>query len=340
MGTEDLILTCVASAVASAVLTACVRNYAERRLIDIPNERSSHRVATPRGGGAAFITAFSGSSAVVAAMFAGWHTWFLLVPGVIFVAIVGFLDDHISLGAGTRLAVHFVAAGGVVVFSCVEEHTIFGLMLARPVGTVCAIVVIVWIVNLYNFMDGINGLAAVEAIFVSGAGALFEWYAGNTIGAIFLALLGCAVAGFLPWNFPKAKIFMGDVGSGALGFIFGCFLVLAWARNESHFFAWSILLAAFVGDASWTLLVRLAQRAPILEAHRTHAYQHAAARWGHPPVTLFVSVINCLLLLPLSFIAFFLPEVARWCTFIAYLMVLSLAIWLRAGAREEAVRTS
>ncbi|KJU78808.1 MAG: glycosyl transferase [Pseudomonas sp.] len=289
----------------SWLLTGAVRRYAlARSLLDVPNARSSHAVPTPRGGGLAIVLAFLGALPIlVLEDVLSWPTMWALLGGGAWVAALGFLDDHGHIAARWRLLGHFFAAGWVLLWLGglpplrVGEAT---LELGWA-GHGLALVGLVWLLNLYNFMDGIDGIAAVEAVCACFGGALLYVLMGYPIQAWTPLALALAVLGFLYWNFPPARIFMGDAGSGFLGLALGALaLQAAWVASEL-LWAWLILLGVFVVDATWTLMHRLLRRERVYEAHRSHAYQFASRRFGrHLPVTLATGVLNMLWLLPLA----------------------------------------
>ena len=174
-------------------------------------------------------------------------------------------------------------------------------------GQGLAVLYLVWLLNLYNFMDGIDGIAGIEAITVCGGGVLLGWLFFGADWSAYLSLgqpallLAAATAGFLLWNFPRAKIFMGDAGSGFVGLLLGLLSLHAGWLAPELFWGWGILLGVFVVDATLTLLRRLLRRERVYEAHRSHAYQHAARHHGsHIPISLTVAAINLLWLLPLA----------------------------------------
>lgn len=294
----------VAGAV-SLLLTALLRRYAlTRSLMDIPNARSSHKVPTPRGGGVAIVLAF-----LLALPFLAWAgeiSWALawaLLGGGGWVAVVGFLDDHGHIAARWRLLAHFAGAiwalcwlGGLPPLKMAGFILDLGWF-----GHIAVAFYLVWLLNLYNFMDGIDGIAGVEAVTVCLGGALLYALLGQSSLALLPLLLAAACAGFLYWNFPPAKIFMGDAGSGFLGLVLGILsLQAAWVAPQL-LWAWLILLAVFIVDATWTLLRRLLRGDKVYEAHRSHAYQYASRRHGrHLPVTLAVLAINLGWLLPMA----------------------------------------
>lgn len=286
-------------------LTGGVRRYAlARSLLDVPNARSSHVVPTPRGGGLAIVLAFLAVLPILAAeAVLQWPVMWALFGGGAWVAALGFLDDHGHIAARWRLLGHFAAAawvlvwlGGLPPLRVVDVSLELGWL-----GHGLALVGLVWLLNLYNFMDGIDGIAAVEAICVCLSGALLYGLLGHHSLAWTPLALGLAALGFLYWNFPPARIFMGDAGSGFLGLMLGALaLQAAWVASEL-LWSWLILLGVFVVDATWTLLHRLIRRERVYEAHRSHAYQFASRRFRrHLPVTLAVALLNLLWLLPLA----------------------------------------
>jgi len=230
-------------------------------------------------------------------------TWALLGAGA-GIAILGFFDDHGHIAARWRLLGHFVAAIWALFWlGGLPALPIFGITIELGwFGHALAAVYLVWLLNLYNFMDGIDGIASVEAICVCLGGALlYGLTSGVNSETGVPLLLAAAVAGFLFWNFPPARIFMGDAGSGFLGIVLGVLsLQAAWVAPEL-FWAWLVLLGVFTMDATFTLLRRLLRRDRVYEAHRSHAYQYAARHFGsHLPVTLAVLAINVLWLLPVA----------------------------------------
>ena len=260
-----------------AVGTWAARGYALRRnLLDAPGERRSHAVPTPRGGGIAIVAAL-----LIAGM-AWWGRSEGQLPllanylaGLVLVAGIGLADDHRPLSPWLRLAVHAVAAAGLGAGTWLSTGNAALALVAFALALV--------LVNVWNFMDGIDGLAASQALVVAAAVAMvaagaWRWQA--------LALVA-ALAGFLPFNFPKARIFLGDVGSGALGWTLATFVIAAMATAPGEGILWSLPLSAFLVDAGLTLARRVTRGEPWWRPHVQHAYQRWARRGGsHVPVTL------------------------------------------------------
>jgi Fuc2NAc and GlcNAc transferase len=288
-----------AAALLSWLLASRVRLYALDRLLDIPNERSSHKNPTPRGGGLAIaVTSLGGI--IIAAMlkWIDWNLAIALAGGGAMIATVGFVDDHKSLSALTRFAVQFFSAGwalfwlgGLPTLSIGNATLELGLL-----GTMLGIVGIVWAINLYNFVDGIDGLAAGEAITTGTIGGLILLGMGYPGLAMVSFLIAAASAGFLPLNWAPAKLFMGDVGSGMLGYLFAVLAIASENARAVPLLIWVLLLGAFVFDATVTLCRRIARGEKWYHAHHSHAYQRMVqAGKSHATVSATVLVINLVL---------------------------------------------
>lgn len=324
----------------SGILTRSVRRYAlSRSLLDTPNARSSHTVPTPRGGGVAIVVTFllalsllihAGALSVAAAIGLGGS-------GAL-VALIGFWDDHGHIPARWRLLGHFIAAfWGVFWLGSIPSFEISpAFPFAEWLGYIVVVIALVWLLNLYNFMDGIDGIASVEAVTVCIGAAICYWLSGFAGQAFMPLLLAASVLGFLFWNFPRARIFMGDAGSGFLGVTLGLLCLQAGWVAPQLLWAWLILLGVFTVDATWTLLRRLLNGEKVYEAHRSHAYQYATRRLGsHLYVTLSVAVINVFWLLPISLLTAMdkIPALVGLLT--AYIPLMLLAYALDAGKQEH-----
>jgi Fuc2NAc and GlcNAc transferase len=326
--------------VLALALTGGIRALAmHHRLLDVPNERSAHEAPMPVGGGAAVVAVVCG--------------WLLLVPlgdgiGIdssvivalagLAVAFVGFVDDSRGVSKWRRLIVHASA----VVLLVAGTHELGPLavpgLTARPAfGLVVAAFGLMWLVNLFNFMDGIDGLAAMEAVFVSLALAVCV-YCGPVPDPKVIALslaTGGASLGFLAWNWPPARIFMGDVGSGFLGFLLGALALIAHRAAGLSLWVPAILLAVFVTDATVTLLRRMARRERWYESHRLHGYQWLSRRFGaHQPVTLIALAVNVVWLLPLALWAGRRPDAAGLIALLAYGPVI-IGVLIAGAGRPE-----
>jgi Fuc2NAc and GlcNAc transferase len=322
--------------------TAVMRRIAlARRLLDVPNARSSHSVPTPRGGGVAIVVAASCSLLLLSLrQRVDLQLLVALLGGGSAIALVGFADDRRAVPPLTRLLVHFAAAIWTVVW--------LGGLPPLPVGgtivvghlmtSVFGVIAIVWALNLFNFMDGIDGIAASEALFITWAAAFLGFSSGGGNGELLFALaVGASCLGFLCWNLPPAKVFMGDVGSGYLGYVLAA-LAIACARQRPLALAvWTVLGAVFLVDATLTLLRRLARRERIYEAHRSHAYQWLARRFqSHGRVTAMVLGLNLFWLLPCAWLLSQFGDSASW-ILVGALLPIALLCWAAGAGKIERV---
>jgi Fuc2NAc and GlcNAc transferase len=318
-------------------LTGRFRRYAlARRLLDIPNARSSHVLPTPRVGGVAIVLTTLMALPLLAAMGAlAWSTVWGLLGGTGLAALIGFADDHSHIAPPLRLLGHFAAAGWILAWlGGLPPLPLLGFVVELHwLGYALAALYLVWMLNLTNFMDGIDGIAGVEAIAVCLGGAiLYLVTVPGTKQWLAPLVLAAATSGFLVWNWPPAKIFMGDVGSGFLGLMLAALSLQAARVVPTLFWSWVILLGAFVVDATVTLIRRVARGERFYEAHRSHAYQHAAQRWrGHLRVTLTVGAIDLCWLLPIALMVAVGSLDGLLGVFIAYTPIVAASLWLRAG---------
>jgi Fuc2NAc and GlcNAc transferase len=320
-------------------LTALARRHAlATALMDHPNERSSHSVATPRGGGVAIVASFL--LLTLGLGFTGQIERSLAIAIVgagLLVAGLGYADDRKPLPARWRFLGHAAAAAWVLAWmGPVPAMPLLGVIVDLGwAGPALCGLFLLWMINLFNFMDGIDGIASVEAITVSLGGALLWWLTGTGGGVVLAPVFAACVAGFLLWNFPPARIFMGDAGSGFLGLIVALLALWCGQATPALFWSWFILLGCFMVDATTTLLRRVRRGDKFHQAHRSHAYQHASRLLGgHLPVTLACGAINLIWLLPVATAVAlgWLDGVAG--VGVAYAPLVWLAYHFKAGARE------
>lgn len=312
----------------SWVATRAVRSHAIRNaMIDVPNQRSSHSIATPRGGGAAIVVVVLLATSLCALL--GWlpgRMTMALGGGGALVAAVGWLDDRHNVSAGIRAFAHLSAAVWAV--SCIGG---FGGMQLGVLGTIpgwlanfVAVLCIAWMTNLYNFMDGIDGIASAETIVVGITGSILLLLSGAAGLALVCASLVGASAGFLIWNRMPARIFMGDVGSGFIGFVLATIAISAQTSVGLPILLWVLLLLVFIADATTTLMRRFIHGEPWHLAHRLHAYQRLVqSGLSHAEVVVRVSLLNVCLGV-LAWITFVRPHWV-WLTLLAGLMLVGIA---------------
>lgn len=321
-------------------LTWLLRRYAlARQLLDVPNARSSHSLPTPRGGGVSFVLCGIGCVLLLGSWSLIDYASMLALAGAgAVVAVVGFVDDHRHIAARWRLLVHVLAVVWMLWwFAAALPVSVLGLTLPLGIaGYAFSLLLLVWLLNLYNFMDGIDGIASVEAICVLLGGALLYWLTGHSQQLLLPLALAAAVAGFLCWNLPPARIFMGDAGSGFLGIMLGGLMLQAALTEPALLWSWLIMLGVFMVDATVTLLHRWWRGERVSQAHRSHAYQFAARAWGsHGRVTGVVLLLNLLWLWPWALLVAVDLVDGLLALLLAYLPLIWLAWRYRAGSAEH-----
>ncbi len=284
-----IILLIISLGFCSFVLTYFIRRFAlKNKIISIPNERSLHDLPTPKGGGIAIVlTWYIGLSILFFSGIIEHSLFFALLSGIL-LAIVSLIDDIRGLKPFIRLVVQFLTAILAFYFldglrPLVMPHISINYnFIVYPV----AIVGMVWFINLFNFMDGVDGFASLEAITI----CLVLFFLSGSI--INLLLVAC-ISGFLFWNWPKAKIFMGDVGSTQLGFILVVLGIYFHNTFQFSILNWIMLTSPFWFDATLTLFRRWRNGEKLGEAHRKHAYQRIVqAGFSHLKVNIYLLIIN------------------------------------------------
>ena len=313
----------IACAALSWIVTELVRRWSVRRqLFDMPGDRSSHTLPTPRGGGLGIVlAALIGVSYLTYLHSSALRGWAIAAT---LLAIVSAIDDYRSLRAGVRLALHFSAAAILVSFTG-PFTSIWTPLHSIPLGHLALPLTLFWIVavtNAYNFMDGIDGMAGGTAV-IAG----FAWWAIGTafhepVITVTGALISCAAFGFLVHNWPPARIFMGDVGSTFLGFTFATLPLFVPHLSSRMALPAVVVLWPFLFDTGLTILLRLKRGENILTSHRSHLYQRLViAGYSHRKVTLlymFFAVLGALAAAPavprvtLLVIGFGLASMALW----------------------------
>ena len=264
--TPALALVPAAAALACTGAILLLLRRGDRLPLDHPNERSLHERPVPRVGGVGIV-------AGVLLAFALVRAEPIIAALVAVLAVLSYLDDRAHLPIVLRFGAHAVAAAVFVLTTAPEVHPLWQAVLALAT---------MWVTNLYNFMDGSDGLAGGMALFGFGAYALAAWLAGDLVFVVVAASIAAAAAAFLVFNFPPARVFMGDVGSIPLGFLAAALGILGW--HAGHWPLWFpvLVFSPFIIDASLTLARRLLRGERVWRAHRSHYYQRLVQLgWGH-----------------------------------------------------------
>ncbi len=291
--------------VMTAIGTAIVRRYSlSREIVDVPSARGLHDRVIARGGGAAIVMVVTIllTYLILTGALDHWRWGIWVVTGLGF-GLIGWLDDRSDLPVVIRLIAQTVIA---LIFCGLQylQHPFVSTSAGSelyPIVVPILALVLVWFVNLYNFIDGADGYAATEGVIVAGCGAILIVAFSNSENIFIAVLIAGASAGFLRWNWQPASIFMGDVGSYFLGFQFGALVVVGCLDNNGPWL-WLILLTPFVTDATLTLLRRMLHREKWWTAHRSHAYQLLVmGGWSHAHLCVVLAVITGLALLPAAY---------------------------------------
>lgn len=261
------------------------------RIVDHPNERSLHDRPTPRTGGLAILAGVLIAGTWLMAMLGAQRDVLWVGLDMIVLAAVSFLDDRLDLSAALRFLVHLgvavtLAAAGMVL----QELELPGVVWSLPVPLAGLITVgyVVWMINLYNFMDGMDGFAGGMAAIGFGALGLLGWTESAWLFSSVCWVISASALGFLVWNFPPARIFLGDAGSSTLGFLVAACSLWADKQGIAPLWVSALVFSPFIVDATVTLIRRAFRREPIWKAHRSHYYQRlAVAGWGHRRTVLW-----------------------------------------------------
>ncbi|MCB1689189.1 MAG: glycosyltransferase family 4 protein [Halioglobus sp.] len=294
-----------------------------RQILDTPNERSSHSLPTPHGGGVPLFAALVLGLVLAAWLYGAWgESLVTLTACALALALLGVVDDLRGLSVRWRL----VTYGVVCLFSAITLLQDAGTepVFSRSVLVLVAALAMLWSLNLYNFMDGIDGIAALQAVFTCCGAALLSWLAGADDGYVrYCLLLAAAHGGFLLWNYPPARLFMGDAGSVPTGFLLAALAVLGAVQGHLDPLCWLVLSAVFITDASWTLGWRILTGQKFTQPHRSHAYQRLSRHWhSHLSVDLLLLAINVVWLLPIALAVQWWPDNKLILVFLAYLPLL------------------
>ncbi len=273
------------------------------KLLDMPGQRRSHDVPTPRGGGIGIVVAVLAGLCAAGILFPGGHLPLLLVIAIAMVALTGWIDDHEPLPVWARLLVHFLASViwlapliGAAFFSGLDLGINPAQAMLLSGGLVFASM---WSINLHNFMDGIDGLLTVQAIFVLSALAVLCLRGPNPVHALQIGLWIAALVGFLPFNFPHPRLFMGDVGSGAIGMLIAVAAIWQFSSRDTAAASGLVAASAFVVDSGCTLVSRMLRGRRWYRAHREHLYQWMVRTgMSHARVVAYYTVWNIVVVIP------------------------------------------
>jgi len=306
-------------------------------LVAIPNERSLHQKRTPQGGGVIIAIIFL---AFTLFFYLSGHMkgveFFALFGGGLIMSVTGFLDDILEIKASIRFLIQFLAAGwGLYWLGGIPYGSFFewlpGLYI---IANGVAVVAFVWFINAFNFMDGIDGMATSGATFFSlSIGSYFLWQGIEPYGSLLIVLAACSLA-FLCFNWPPAKMFLGDAGSNFFGYLFGVLLLITVKNEDISIWTWLIILAYFITDTTTTTFLRMCLVKGWYHTHRSHAYQNLARVLdNHKFVTCLILAINIVYLLPLAYLSIQYRQYA-WLAFIASVIPIFFFV-LRYGPLYE-----
>jgi len=286
-------------------------------MIAEPGQRQSHVVSTPTGGGLGLIFSIIVTSLFVlfvSAIPGFW--WQNVLPGILLLTFVGWRDDKHTVPWRVRLLVQLAVSLWLLSFGPLQ-------LSSSDVGLFSiAVLAVVWMMNLYNFMDGSNGMAGFQGVFAGVVLAVLFHISGQPAMALIALAVAAACAGFLPLNFPLARVFMGDVASVPLGFIFASLVVYGIQTGSLSLQVSILIMSVFTIDATMTLLARVIRREQWYTAHAQHVYQRLIAQgWSHHRVLMVYQAINVILVLPAIVLAEIYPQYAMMTVGFTFLLL-------------------
>lgn len=279
----------LSSFLSSAILTRIF--ISSNSLLDHPNERSLHSIPVPRNGGLSIVISILFHSCIVLYWYSHDVYALYIGLGLVLIATVSFCDDHFDLSAKSRIIVHILAAWLLIKSGLAADvFYVPGLNIDIPMiaGILLTLFFIVWMINLYNFMDGMDGLSGGMGVIGFGGFACLAFIENDLLFSFICMVIVFSIAGFLIFNFPPARIFMGDVGASSLGFLLAAMSL--WGEKRQLFQLWEavLLFSPFIVDATVTLLRRIVHGEKIWQAHKSHYYQQLVlSGWGHKKTVLF-----------------------------------------------------
>ncbi|WP_299974802.1 glycosyltransferase family 4 protein [uncultured Pseudoteredinibacter sp.] len=322
------------------LLSHAVRSYAiKAQVVDIPGERSSHSQITPRGGGLAIVICACLLAIYLAQQDPSMTAWLIAIffPASA-LGLFSFVDDHRPLSRRLRMLVHMSCATLFLYLlptTSSLQIASFNIAINSLWALPFSLIAISWLINLYNFMDGIDGIAASEAICLLLGLQIIITANGAGFDQILMGL-AAVISGFLFINWAPAKVFMGDIGSCFLGLVLAA--IACYCSDRYHISLWSaiILLTTFIYDASWTLLYRILSKQAWNEPHRSHSYQILSRRWeSHGKVVCAMLAVNTFWLLPLAMLANHYPAWGAAIFILACLPFATIGHKLKAGHKTQ-----
>lgn len=308
------------------------------KVLDLPSERGMH--SNPKVGSGGVAVVLSLISSITFFYYKGnleIELFYSLLTALIIIGIVGLIDDIKKLPYKFRLLIQFLVSTIIILFYLEKLGSL--VLYPLPLSGIIVYLIfglsLVWFMNLYNFMDGINGLASIQGIsFFLGVGIVSSIFYPELDHNYFWSFVAIFL-GFLLWNFPKARIFLGDVGSGSMGIFIAIYLVHLSTLEMNLFWIGVLLMSIFITDATYTLLVRIFRNLPFHQAHNSHAYQKITTKYhSHTKVTLSIFLINTLIILPLSIISLYL-NFSPFFFLMIIMVILALAcFYFKAGIQE------
>ncbi|MCH2534922.1 MAG: glycosyltransferase family 4 protein [Bdellovibrionales bacterium] len=332
----------IASGLSITIVKLLIKNADRLGVIDHPKDRSSHSRPTPRGGGMSFLTSFMMTSMLLISFQLINYTEFIpLLVCLPIVSLTGWFDDRSSLTARSRLFIQIICSlfslALITKFYTVDIQASFLPIESQFVLRTLAILFFIWCINLYNFMDGIDGLAGSQAVFIALALAGFSFFEGEYDFMYLHLILASSVFGFILFNWSPAKIFMGDVGSYFLGFYFACMGVLQDVEGKIQMPTVGILMAPLIVDATFTLFSRLLQGYKLFDTHKTFCF-HKIVQSGksHKQVStyyLLASIFWCLPMAILSELNNTPIRIGLWA--ISYVPLIAVCFYFKAGKKTS-----
>lgn len=319
----------------SFLLTRYIIAFATARdIVDIPNDRSSHTVTTPRGGG----LSISLSLIVCLVFVMKTHNnipdhLLLFTFCIMLISIIGIVDDLRGLSIKIRASLYVLIS--TVFISTVLNQNIF----ESYYFIILLIILLSWFINMYNFMDGADAISSIQAIVCALPIAIIFSSINQNAFAVFCYGLTASSLGFVIWNWPQAKIFMGDVGSCVIGFVFGCLMIFTYLSNYFSLYIWFILLSFFIVDSSLTLVMRIIRREKWYKAHRSHSYQRVLQMgYSHKKLAIIFIIYALLIQWPASYIVYKMSDVGVYITAVIYIFLMCVWYVVQKKYRQITIR--